>query len=269
MKFISSMLKAVLFTLITVTTIMSPAQAQDKIMTITPNKLTIGMSGEQPPFNFVSTNDSVIGYDVDIAYYLAEAMGLEVEIVLMPFAKLIPALEKGKVDIVISGLAVTEKRKKDVLFSVGYALGGKSILTTKSNIKRIYESTGFNDKSVKLVALENSTSKELAENRLANAKLSTVHHYEDGLLAILSGKADGMVADLAVCELAVYRDTTNKLTLLKRPIGTEKMAVALEEDNEALQKEINVLLTTFIEKGGIDELRQKWFTQGGWLELVP
>lgn len=269
MKPISTMLKIIMFTVISLTTLVLPAQAQNKITTITAKTLTIGMSGEQPPFNFVNTQETVIGYDVDIAYHLAEKMGLEVRIVLMPFAELIPALEKGKVDIVMSGLAVTEKRKKQVLFSVGYALGGKSILTTKANIRRIYESTGFNDESVKLVALKNSTSEELAKNRLAKAKLTPVKHYEDGLLAVLSGEADGMVADLTVCELAVFRDTTNKLTLLKRPIGTEKMAVALAKGNEALQKEINVHLTTFTEDGGTDALHNKWFVQGGWLDLVP
>lgn len=269
MKPISTVLKIIMFTVISLTTLVLPAQAQNKITTITAKTLTIGMSGEQPPFNFVNTQETVIGYDVDIAYHLAEKMGLEVRIVLMPFAELIPALEKGKVDIVMSGLAVTEKRKKQALFSVGYALGGKSILTTKANIRRIYQSTGFNDESVKLVALKDSTSEELAKNRLAKAKLTPVKHYEDGLLAVLSGKADGMVADLTVCELAVFRDTTNKLTLLKRPIGTEKMAVALAKGNEALQKEINVHLTTFTEDGGTDVLHNKWFVQGGWLDLVP
>ena len=169
----------------------------------------------------------------------------------------------------MSSLVISEARKEKVIFSTHYAQAGKSILTTKANITRIYQTTGFNDESVKLVALKNSISKKLAKNRLEKASLTPVDHYEDGLLQILSGETDGMVADLAICELAVYRDTTNELTLLKRPIGIERIAIAMPKDALELQKEINQHLLNLSENKDLENLHKKWFSNGEWLALIP
>lgn len=243
--------------------------AQAQFSTITPKKLTVAMTGEQPPFNFVSINEEMMGYDVDTAHYLAEKMGLELDIMVMPFEKLTEALKAGKVDAVISGMAITEKRQQEFIFSAPYALAGKSIVTTKKTLQRIYKTTGFNDESVKLTALSGSTSYELGKTRLSKAQISTVKHYEDGLLAVLSGKVDGLIADLTICELMVFRDTTSELTLLKRPIGMEKIAVALPKESTELQKEINLHLINLAQNKGVEALHQKWFTEGDWLPLVP
>ncbi|MDA7746756.1 transporter substrate-binding domain-containing protein [Psychromonas sp.] len=269
MKSISSIFTIVMFALLSVTTLSLPAIAQDTITTINKDKLIVGMAGEQPPYNFSTIQGTVIGYDVDLATYLATAMNRELEITLMPFADLIPTLEAGKVDVVLSALAITQQRKEKVLFTTSYGLAGKTILTTKKNMKRIHQTTGFNNDDVKLVALKGSTSAELAKNRLAKAQLTTIDHYEDGVLAILSGEADGMVADLSICELIVYRDNTNELAILKRPIGSEEIGIALPKGSESLQKEINQHLITFASENGIEELHQKWFLDASWLPLVP
>lgn len=269
MKPIFTFFNISMLAILSVTILMVSVQAQEQPITLqTKDKLIVGMTGEQPPFNFVSLDEKIVGFDVELANIFAKEMKRELQIETMPLSQLLLSLEHGKVDIVISGLAVTEQRKKQAIFSIPYALANKSILTTKNNIKRIYESTGFNDQSVKLVALNGSTSEALAKKRLANAQLSTVEHYEDGILAILAGEADGMIADLAVCELVVFRDTTNELTLLKRSIGTENIAVAIAKNNQTLQKQVNFILTTFSEQE-IEELYQKWFNDGGWLPLVP
>lgn len=242
---------------------------QAQVKTLKEGTLIVGMTGEQPPFNFVTESEEMMGYDMDTAHYLAKQMNLTLDVVVMPFKKLTEALQKGHVDIVMSGMAVTTKREQDFLFSTPYALAGKSIVTTKKNLKRIYKTTGFNDSSIKLTALAGSTSYELGKTRLQKAQLSTVKHYEDGLLNVLSGKADGLIADLAICELMVFRDTTGALTLLKRPIGVEKIAVVLPKGSTELQKEINLHLLNLTDNGGIKALHQKWFIEGDWLALLP
>lgn len=227
------------------------------------------MSGEQPPYNFISINENILGYDVELANKLGQVMNREIEVQLMPLADLIPALESNKVDIVMSGFSITKQRQKKVLFSIPYALAGKSIISTKDKMKQIHNTTGFNDSSVRLVALSNSSSATLASKRLAKAKLSTVKHYEDAILAILSGEADAMIADLSICELVVYRDITGELAHLKGSIATEKIAIALSKDNKSLQQEINAHLNDFKEAGLLTKWHQKWFTKGAWLPLIP
>ena len=66
--------------------------------------LKVGMSGNQPPMTMVNREGGLMGFDVDLAKALADAMKVKLEIVRMPFGELMSALEKDKVDMVLSGL---------------------------------------------------------------------------------------------------------------------------------------------------------------------
>jgi ABC-type amino acid transport substrate-binding protein len=70
----------------------------------------VGMSGTQPPFSVISKSGALIGYEVDLANILADAMGVKVEFVQKPFGQLLPALEKGEIDAIMSGMTMTPKR---------------------------------------------------------------------------------------------------------------------------------------------------------------
>ena len=63
-------------------------------------QINVGMTGGQPPFNVKAKDGSLIGYDVDLAELLADAMGVKLNIVVMKFDELLPALKEGKVDAV-------------------------------------------------------------------------------------------------------------------------------------------------------------------------
>ena len=233
------------------------------------NMLIVGMSGEQPPFNFVSNLETVIGYDVDLATSLGKSLGVEVRIELMPFSELMGALKKQKIDIIISGFAYTEARSKEITFVGPYALSGKSMLITKKRLKEIYATTGFNHKNIHLMALENSTSKTLAEERLEKAKLTPIKHYEDALLALKSGEADALVADLAVCELAVIRDVAQELTTLQKPLAVEEIGIAIKKDEPLLEARLSEQLRALSTADVLKQLHSKWFNSPGWLELLP
>ena len=91
--------------------------------------LKVAMSVDQPPFNMRSRDKKVIGFDVDIAQALAEAMQVKLEIVETPFADLLATLTKGEADLVISGMTITPERTRQVSFVGPYTLSGKSMLT--------------------------------------------------------------------------------------------------------------------------------------------
>jgi len=96
--------------------------------------LRIGMSAGQPPFNVRNRDGKIIGLDVDLAGLLARALGVELEIVAMPFGDLLSALEDGEVDLVISGMTATLQRNMRAAFVGPYHISGKSILARSETI---------------------------------------------------------------------------------------------------------------------------------------
>ena len=120
-------------------------------------EIRVGMSGNQPPFNARSRQGGLIGLEVDLANQLAAAMGVKLKIVNKPFGDLLATLDKGDVDIVMSGVGITAGRSARYAFAGPYVMSGKSILTKSSTLAAAKSADEINKADVRFAALENST----------------------------------------------------------------------------------------------------------------
>lgn len=96
------------------------------------NKWVIAINSTFPPFESVKegTKDYQ-GIDIDIANHLAKKMGKQVEFTDMKFASLVPTLQSGRANIIISAISPTDERKQVVDFSVPYYFPMKAIICKK------------------------------------------------------------------------------------------------------------------------------------------
>ena len=78
--------------------------------------LRVGMSGDQPPLNMRDRSGKLMGMEVDLAEALAAALDVDLRIVQKPFGELLPALEAGEIDVVLSGVSITPKRAVEATF---------------------------------------------------------------------------------------------------------------------------------------------------------
>jgi polar amino acid transport system substrate-binding protein len=103
-----------------------PRRMPDFELINTTNTLRFGTAPITEPFSFYIDSEStkVIGLDIELAHYIARALGKNLEIVVMPFGDLIPALEKSEVDMIGACITISEERAKRVLFSEPYYIGG-------------------------------------------------------------------------------------------------------------------------------------------------
>ncbi|MFA7109659.1 MAG: transporter substrate-binding domain-containing protein, partial [Sphaerochaetaceae bacterium] len=95
------------------------------------NVIKIGIDLKYPPFMYLNENGVPTGLEPDIARAFGEYLNMEVEIINTDFSMLIPSLETGEVDIVISDMSVTEERKQKVDFTDGYRYGKTTALVNK------------------------------------------------------------------------------------------------------------------------------------------
>ncbi|MCZ6520474.1 MAG: transporter substrate-binding domain-containing protein, partial [Bacteroidetes bacterium] len=144
-------------------------------------ELRVGMSGDQPPFAMLSREDQLIGYEVQLAELLAEAMGVELKIIEIPFSELLVSLQERKVDVVMSGMTITTERNMKVAFVGPYILSGKSILTKSSTLASVKNASDMNQTEVKLVALKGSTSESFVKKQIPNASLYVVANYNEAV----------------------------------------------------------------------------------------
>ena len=88
-------------------------------------ELVVGITGNQPPLSATAKDGNVIGLDADIARAISSNMGVKLTFSKMTFAELLPALENGKVDLIISSMTMTLERNLKVAFVGPYYVSGK------------------------------------------------------------------------------------------------------------------------------------------------
>ncbi len=73
-------------------------------------ELRVGISGDMPPMNLLTKDDKIIGVDVDLATMIADAMGVRLNVQRIDFNGLLPALESGRIDMIVSNMTMTPDR---------------------------------------------------------------------------------------------------------------------------------------------------------------
>lgn len=231
-------------------------------------ELVVGTSGSQPPMTAMTKKGELIGLDADISRAIASAMGVKIKFVQKPFAELLPALEKGQVDMVLSGMTIKPKRNMKVAFVGPYHVTGKGILAVAAKYAALQEAKGLDTPDVTIGALKNSTSQEFAETLISKAKLIRTNSYDEAIDFLFKGKIDVLVADFPFCALTAYRFREKGLFAGKSPLTFEPLGIAMPEDTLLInwvENFMNILQGT----GQLEKMKLKWLRGGPWVDELP
>jgi len=219
-------------------------------------KLVVAMELAYPPFETKDDAGEPIGVSVDFAKDLGAFLGLETEIVNTAWDGLIPSLQTGKADLVISSMTITEKRKEEVDFSDPYANAMLAILANAdSGIASIDD---LNQAGKKVAVKTGSTGHVYAEENLTNAEIVALTDESACVTEVSQGKADGFLYD----QLTIYRnnqmnpDTTRAVFIPFQNV--EYWGAAMKKGNEELLNGVNEFIKKYTGDGGFDRLSEKY-----------
>ena len=232
-------------------------------------KLTVGMAGNMPPLNMTSKEGELIGYEVDLARAMAKAMGVKAEFKTMPFVELLPALETGKIDMIISNMSITPGRNLKVAFVGPYFVSGKAFMTKIKTIALADEAEDIDAKNTKLVALEGSTSQAFVEKVLPEAQLIKAKDYDEAVKMVLDDKAHAMVADYPIAVVSVFRYPGKGLLSVVTTLTYEPIGIALPAGDPLLVNWVENYLDIADSTGLLEELKRRWLLNADWLHRLP
>jgi polar amino acid transport system substrate-binding protein len=109
----------------------SPAAMPEIALDGTNGVLKLATAPVTEPFSFVDGNQKVVGFDIELATYVAQELGKSLEIVSMDFVEMLPAVVAGEVDMAAACITITAERSTKVLFSKPYYQGGIAALVKK------------------------------------------------------------------------------------------------------------------------------------------
>jgi polar amino acid transport system substrate-binding protein len=231
--------------------------------------LRVGVTADLPPLGMRNRAGEIVGFEIDLVRALADAMGLELELVVHPFPELLPALQRGETDLVIAGLTMTPERNARVAFAGPYFVSGTSLLTRTQEIADVEDLAALDRPERRFAVLASSTSEDLARELLPQAQLVTTPDYESAVALLLDGKVDAMLADHLICSLETWRRPDAGLHALATPFTVEPLGIALPPDAPLLLNLVENYLDTLDHTGLLAGFKAKWLADGRWMEQLP
>jgi len=229
-------------------------------------ELVVGTMAGMPPLNMTTKNGEIIGFEPDMARMMAEAMNVKARFVTKPFSKLLPALESGQLDMVISGMTITPHRNLKVAFAGPYFISGKAFLTKTKNIAMAKDPREINRANIKIAALKGSTSQAFAEQMIDKATVLTTDTYDEAVAMLMQDKVDAMIADYPICVVSVFRYPDAGLLSIVTTLTYEPLGIAIPANDPLFLNWTQNMINGLKGSGMLDELKKKWFARGSWLE---
>ncbi|MFQ5656674.1 MAG: transporter substrate-binding domain-containing protein, partial [Candidatus Methylomirabilales bacterium] len=232
-------------------------------------ELVVGTAASMPPLNMTTKDGKIIGLEPDLLRLMANAMNVKLKLKPMSFAQLLPALEAGEIDMIMSGMTITARRNVKVAFVGPYFISGKAFLTKKESIAKAKEPTEIDKRGVSLAALKGSTSQYFVEALIPKAKLVTTDNYDQAVKMVVEDKVDAMIADYPICVISVYRFPGKGLVSVITPLTYEPLGIALPGNDPHLINWVENFINLMKGSGRLEALTKRWFEGGAWLRQLP
>ena len=225
------------------------------VETVTKGKLTVATSPDFAPYEFYAIGEDgtpvLAGFDVALANYIANYMGLELEIVPMDFDGVLSELAMGNVDLGLAGLSPDPARADAMDFSDIYYQGGQSLVVIADNADSIQSFDDVNKPEMSVGAQIGSIQMDLANEYTPDADIVALPKVTDLISELIGGKLDAAFIETAVAES--YKANYPELVLvLDVPYDVEGSAVGIIKGNEALKNAVNEAIAAAIADGSLD-----------------
>jgi polar amino acid transport system substrate-binding protein len=231
------------------------AQAQEKT-------LKIGTEGAYPPFNNLTADGKLVGFDVDIAQALCDEMKVKCEFIAQDWDGIIPALQAGKFDAIIASMSITPERLKQVDFTHKYYNTPPAIAAPKdTDIKGVTKE----DLAGKTIGVQASTTHfNYSTKTYTDSTIKPYPTAQEYQLDLQNGRLDAVNDDIVV--LSQWLDTPDgaccKIVGTIKPVPEihgEGAGIAIRKGETDLKDQFNAAIVAIRANGKYKEINYKYF----------
>jgi polar amino acid transport system substrate-binding protein len=232
------------------------AQAQEKVV-------KIGTEGAYPPFNNLTSDGKLVGFDIDIAQALCDEMKVKCEFIAQDWDGIIPALQAGKFDAIVASMSITPERKEKVDFSNKYYNTPSALAVPKdSTVKGVAKA----DLAGKSVGVQSSTTHfNYASKTYTDSTVKPYPTAQEYQLDLANGRLDAVEDDIVVLSQWLATPDGACCKLLGQPspqppeIFGEGAGIAVRKGDTELKDKLNAAIKAIRANGKYKEINAKYF----------
>ena len=224
--------------------------AAAEIKTVTPGVLTVATSPDFAPMEFTDPTkqgqDMYVGFDLTLARYIAEYLGLELQIMPMSFDACQTAVYAGTADMTISGFSWTEERAQNYNTSDYYHAGDNEdeqvLITLASNGDKYATAEGL--KGAKIGAQNASLQQSLTTEQLPDSELTLFTDLGTGVLQLKNGDFDCIAVAKGNGDAIIANNPEIAMSGFKFVVDEKYTGnvILLQKGNDALTEAVNAAL---------------------------
>jgi len=205
----------------------------------------------------IDSDNTVVGFDIDFIHAVAKEAGFQVEIKNIAWVELLPGLERGEFDAVISTVTITEIRMKRFDFTVPYVNVGQ-VLAVSVKMESV---TGLADMKGTTVGAAECSIGSSEVTRVSGVELESYNDIDQAFQDMNAGKIQGVVCDYLTAAGYIFgnEEYLNRFRLAGPPFTQQNLGIAVRKGNNYLLERLNKGILSAQSKGIAGKLEEKWF----------
>lgn len=230
--------------------------------------LKVGTTPTYVPFEMTDKQGRIVGFEIDLLQAMSRALGVELELVAVPYTELLSGLMAQKFDLIGSGMTVTQERNLYLNFSDSFIVVGQSVLLHPRLAGKASSIEDLDESGYLIAVTEGTTGEAAAQRFLGAARLKRFTTPEEGVRQVVEGKADAFIYDAPYNLIAMARPENSALLTLEQPFTFEPLAFGLKKGDYDSVNWINHFLNQVAQDGTYDQLHDKWFRDTAWIAEI-
>ncbi|RPH50850.1 MAG: amino acid ABC transporter substrate-binding protein [Desulfobacteraceae bacterium] len=231
-------------------------------------ELRVGFEAGYMPFEMTDKNGNFVGFDIDIAKEMAQALGVKFVPVNTAWDGIIPSLITEKFDIIMSGMTVTQERNLKINFADPNIVVGQTILINKKHKGAIKSYKDLNNPKYTITSKLGTTGEQAVKRVIPKATYKSFETEPEAALEVVNGKADAFVYDLPYCVVFMAQQGAGNLIFLDTPFTYEPLAWAVRKGDPDFINWLNNFLRQIKNDGRYDKVYDKWIKNTDWIKDV-
>ncbi|AHF77746.1 Cysteine ABC transporter periplasmic substrate binding protein [Sodalis praecaptivus] len=209
-----------------------------------------------PPFGAIDAKTHrIVGYDVDFARAIADALGVKLALVPTNPANRIPLLQSGKADLIIADITITPERAQVIDFSTPYFVTGQQFLVPAASSDKLEDYA-----SARIGAVKGTTGEQALHHRFPNARVLAYDDIPLALSALRNGNVKAITQDSTILAglLAGAPDKAS-YKILPALLSEEQIGIGVKKGEDALLNAVNQQLIALEHSGEAQRIYNSWF----------
>ena len=220
-------------------------------------KLVAGVKDAVVPFGYVDENtNQLVGFDVDVVRYIADKLGVGIELKPVTSDTRIPMIAQGSIDLAAATMTHKFAREDTIDFSNTYFMDGQKILVkADSGITSVADLAGK-----KVGTAKGSTSEQNIKDAQPDVTVLSFEGYPQAFLALQQGKVAAVTTDSTIL-LGLKNSAPNPqdFMIVGDFISSEPYGIGLPENDSNFRDAVNRALADMWNDGSYEKIYLKWF----------